>query len=725
MELEGLILDRYEPIGTAGEGGFGTVRIAWDPRIQRRVAIKTIRLTELDAARAALPGAQASADAQAYPDPDELSPADGEWAERGSVGTAQTAADQPFDDGFDQTWQEGQGSVDQQGQGDWGQQGQQGWSQQGQDQGGQGQQAHQSGHDQVTALAHMPGLDEARTAAMMADPRIVTVYDFEIRDRTAYLIMEFVDGITLTDLLNDYANYLTLDMVTAVFDSVAGALEVAHDSGVLHLDIKPDNILINAQGQVKVTDFGLATLADATGSGRTGGGTIGYMPPEQIRRESLDARTDEWALASVTYEMLTGSNPFRVPELADAEEAISESELVLPSLCWKNIDEQIDDVIFYALDPNREERYASVSDFAEEVDKFLGDAESGANQLKLVVEDALNVKKGEDEPAGQAAEDVEEAPGLDEEQRPERPSFTQRLLDVIDGPDDEGDFAESAGQTPSELAEIESERTRPRPPREPVATRIPEPVVKVCSHLFGAVGSGFVSALAFTNMEPLMTALGPGASYGVGVLVAIVAVLGAIRSHVGAIVSFCLLGIALVMCGHPVVGALLLVATVAWWYTVGHEGAASANAALLMPLSGGFGAGTVVPFFAGASMRPVQAVVTMVFGIMVAFIMAGFGTGSLLGWNVFANGDFARADVTSVIVDMFKQPATWATVAGWLVATVALSLLRLRESRALTIVGIAIALVAVLAGSLAFATPTPQLIVSSIIAAAVLIGALV
>ena len=159
----------------------------------------------------------------------------------------------------------------------------------------------------VRTLSRIPGLDEARTAAMLSDPNIVAVYDFEIQDSTAYLIMEYVEGMTLTELLRDHDAELTLDIVAAVFDGVAHALEVAHENGVLHLDIKPDNILINHAGQVKVTDFGLATLADASGFGPAGGGTIGYMPLEQMRQENLDARCDEWALASVTYEMLAGT----------------------------------------------------------------------------------------------------------------------------------------------------------------------------------------------------------------------------------------------------------------------------------------------------------------------------------------------------------------------------------------------------------------------------------
>ena len=640
-----LILDRYEPLGTAGEGGFGTVTIAWDPRIQRHVAIKTIRITELDAARAALPGAQAVSDS-------------------GISEIEQPHPEEPS--------------------------------------------------DQVTALAHLPGLDEARTAAMMADPRIVTVYDFEVRDRTAYLIMEYVEGITLTDLLVDYADYLTLDIIAAVFESVSGALEVAHESGVLHLDIKPDNILINAQGQVKVTDFGLATLADASGAGRTGGGTIGYMPPEQIRRESLDARADEWALASVTYEMLTGSNLFRVEKLADAEAAIRDAELVLPSLCWKEIDEQIDDVVFFALDPEREERYASVADFAEEMKKFLGDPQSGAIQLQLIVEDALGdgiendeVSKERKVRIGRAAESG--------------PTLTERFLDVLKAGVDE----EEPVDTDAEIEQEVEKGKPPAPSREPLASRIPKPLTNVLGHVFGAIGSGFVAALALTNMEPLMTALGAGASYGVGILVAIVAALGAIRSHIGALVSFALLSVALIMCGHPIAGAVFLIASFAWWYSVGHDGNAAANVALLLPLAGAFGGNTLVPFMAGASLRPAKAIVTTVFAVVLALILAGFGTHNLLGWNVLANGDFGASEVTTSVTHLLTQPSTWATVVGWLVATIVLSLVRMRESRALTVLGISIALVAVLVGSLAFASPTPQLIISAIIAATILVGVLV
>ena len=166
---------------------------------------------------------------------------------------------------------------------------------------------------------------------------------------------------------------------------MAHALEVAHAHQVLHLDIKPDNVLVNHQGQVKVTDFGLATLADASGCGTTGGGTIGYMPLEQMRQESLDARSDEWALASLTYEMLTGENPFLAPTLERAEAAIEDAELVLPSLCWGDMDAEVDDVLFFALDPDPDERYDTVAGFAEAMEPFLGDPKRGHQELAELV----------------------------------------------------------------------------------------------------------------------------------------------------------------------------------------------------------------------------------------------------------------------------------------------------------------------------------------------------
>ncbi|MDO4532253.1 MAG: serine/threonine-protein kinase [Coriobacteriia bacterium] len=298
---EQLILGRYRVLAEAGSGGFGTVQLAWDTRMQRRVAVKVIDLS-------------AVAEQQGY--------------------TLDDVNDLPPD--------------------------------------------------------ALTGLEEARTAAMLNYANIVTVHDFEVQDNFAYLIMEYVDGMTLTELLRVVGDNITVDMVTAIFDGVASALQFAHENQVLHLDIKPDNVMIDHQGQVKVMDFGLARLSSAQGFQSAAGGTIGYMPPEQIMREKLDARCDEWALASLTYEMISGKNPFLANDLSAAIDRIEGAELVLPSLCLEGLPTGIDDVMFYALDPDRFKRYASVEDFADEMDRFLGSAPAGRKQLAACVRTALD-----------------------------------------------------------------------------------------------------------------------------------------------------------------------------------------------------------------------------------------------------------------------------------------------------------------------------------------------
>ena len=492
-----LILNRYKPLAKAGVGGFGTVQVAWDTRIQRKVAIKCIPLSEAELLRAALPGADAldispdergesSAGSQSFGltgahaagsaassataiDPADVPPWEDLPEEAGFAGVEDAGvpdgpdasakptsaparevgpgfagfdpADPSSADSFPNQLLPGQSvsltnAVD------------------------------PASRPLVRTLSRIPGLDEARTAAMLSDPSIVAVYDFEIQDSTAYLIMEYVEGMTLTELLRDHDDRLTLDVVAAVFEAVAHALEVAHENGVLHLDIKPDNILINASGQVKVTDFGLATLADAQGFGVAGGGTIGYMPLEQMRQENLDARCDEWALASVTYEMLAGENPFLAPNLFQAQEAIEDGELVLPSLCWDNLDSAADDPIFYALDPEREERYESVADFAEELSPFLGDPAKGRAEL----------------------------------------------ADIVAGPDEE-----------------EETEPQPREPGIPLRDRITPELVFFGSHACGAAGSALLAFLSLQNISQTEGFANP-LFWG---LLLLITLAGALRPHLG------------------------------------------------------------------------------------------------------------------------------------------------------------------------------------------------
>ncbi|MFR1639229.1 MAG: hypothetical protein ACLSVD_08695 [Eggerthellaceae bacterium] len=118
-----------------------------------------------------------------------------------------------------------------------------------------------------------------------------------------------------------------------------------------------------------------------------------------MRQENLDVRCDEWALASLTYEMLAGENRFWRPISERAEVAIEDAELVLPSLCWDELDPSVDDVIFFALDPDREERYATVADFAEELEPFRRRSKRGVRELSVIVGHADDEEEEEAEAA--------------------------------------------------------------------------------------------------------------------------------------------------------------------------------------------------------------------------------------------------------------------------------------------------------------------------------------
>lgn len=248
-------------------------------------------------------------------------------------------------------------------------------------------------------------LAEARTACMLAHPNIVTVFDFESHGSYAYLVMEYVDGLNLAELLARVEDgRLTLDECAHVLDSIARALEYAHENRVLHLDIKPTNIMIDRRGTVKLADFGMSTLASAAGYGDARGGTVGYMPPEQIEGMLVDERTDVFSLAVVVWQALCGRNPFLA---RSAAESLSKIERGPGSMARQRPDlaEGGELALLDALTPEASGRTASALDLAEELDPYLGDAREGAASLRELVEQAEE-DDGQMRPARRAADEL-------------------------------------------------------------------------------------------------------------------------------------------------------------------------------------------------------------------------------------------------------------------------------------------------------------------------------
>lgn len=234
---------------------------------------------------------------------------------------------------------------------------------------------------------YAPGLLEARTGAMLSHPSIVGVLDFETVGDEALLIMEAIEGPSLRRIIEDTPPAcFDLDILSSIATGIANALDFAHENQVLHLDVKPDNVLITMNGTTKVSDFGISELAGAGGFGQASGGTIGYMPPEQIEGAALDERCDEFAFAMVIYEMLTGQTPYKAKTLNASLKKMRKGDIALPSQLRDDIDPELDAVLMTALAPNRNERFDTVAEFFSQLLPWLGDAREGVDKLRAVVQ---------------------------------------------------------------------------------------------------------------------------------------------------------------------------------------------------------------------------------------------------------------------------------------------------------------------------------------------------
>ena len=212
-------------------------------------------------------------------------------------------------------------------------------------------------------------LQEAQAASALDHPNICTTHDVgETDDGQLYLVMAHYDGETLADRLDRGA--LPLDEAIDLVSQVGKGLAEAHRAGVVHRDIKPANLLLTSSGTVKILDFGLAKLVGAEGATQTGTmlGTVAYMSPEQARGETVDHRTDIWALGVVLYEMLAGRRPFEGDNLLAISSAIQESRPA--SLSGEAA--SVGGVVARALSKKRTERPQQVGQWIDELRAALG-----------------------------------------------------------------------------------------------------------------------------------------------------------------------------------------------------------------------------------------------------------------------------------------------------------------------------------------------------------------
>ena len=199
-------------------------------------------------------------------------------------------------------------------------------------------------------------IQEARSAARLAHPNVVNVFDQGQDSEMAYLVMEYLPGITLRDLLQERA-ILTTDQTFDILEAVLSGLGAAHKAGIVHRDLKPENVLLADDGRIKIGDFGLARAASAnTATGAALLGTIAYLSPELVTRGIADTRSDIYAVGIMMYEMLAGEQPFRGEQPMQIAYQHANDSVPAPSLRNSRVPAELDELVLWATAREPDER---------------------------------------------------------------------------------------------------------------------------------------------------------------------------------------------------------------------------------------------------------------------------------------------------------------------------------------------------------------------------------
>jgi eukaryotic-like serine/threonine-protein kinase len=213
---------------------------------------------------------------------------------------------------------------------------------------------------------------EAHFMASLQHENILHVYDFLKDGRSMYIVMEYVEGIDLYDLL-ERTPRLPVEVAAIVALQVARALDYAHFRGIIHRDIKPANIMISKQGEVKLMDFGIARdekLTDLTETG-TGLGTPSYMSPEQILGDKLDFRSDLFSLGIVTYQMVTGRKPFVEDDARSVMQKIRLDRYTSPRKLVPRVPRQLERILARCMEKMPANRYPTTQAFIDDLQEFV------------------------------------------------------------------------------------------------------------------------------------------------------------------------------------------------------------------------------------------------------------------------------------------------------------------------------------------------------------------
>ena len=278
---------------------------------------------------------------------------------------------------------------------------------------------------------------EALSASSLAHPNIVEMYDVGEDDGTYYIVMEYVEGKTLKQLLKKRGT-LTLSEAIDIMSQLTDGMAHAHDSYIIHRDLKPQNIMIKDDGQIKITDFGIAMALNATQLTQTNSvmGSVHYLPPEQASGKGCTIKSDIYSMGIIFYELLSGSLPFRGENAVEI--ALKHMREPLPSLREENpsIPQSIENIIRRATAKNPKNRYESAREMHEDLLTALDDSRMNEEPYQYKYPENDNEskkakaaeKKEEKESANEKAKEAEIAEDIKKGAKKKKKEEVEELL---------------------------------------------------------------------------------------------------------------------------------------------------------------------------------------------------------------------------------------------------------------------------------------------------------
>ncbi|MBF0467075.1 MAG: protein kinase [Nitrospirae bacterium] len=228
---------------------------------------------------------------------------------------------------------------------------------------------------------------EAKVAGKLTHPNIAMIYDIGEDNSTHFLVFEYVKGKTMKDVLTSGADIPLLEKLH-ILVLISRTLHYAHQRGVIHRDVKPANIMLIADKQVKIMDFGIAVFAASEVSCEERClGTPYYMAPEQIKGAPVDRTSDIYSLGAVSYEFLTGTKPFLADGIDHLFEKIQKEEPLPPHILNSAISEDVSSYILKALQKQKEQRYQAASEYADVLEFYINRAEIDLSSVPMAAVD--------------------------------------------------------------------------------------------------------------------------------------------------------------------------------------------------------------------------------------------------------------------------------------------------------------------------------------------------